>query len=995
MAEDLARRSGLSLNEWVARLMAEGPEDATSQDYFSQPAPSYLEAPRAAAQPRYEAAGHPADEVGRVTEALERLSDRIGSAESRQALAIAGVERSVREVIGRLDAGEREQMQVAARFEGQLQAARNESQGLGQRLKQIEDASSGLETLERFDAAEREQRQVAARFEGELLTAKSETQGLAQRLKKVEDEAVGPRSAEALRAIEGAIGKVAATVYDTDQRSREAFGELQNRLERLDAADHATGSAMRELRVTCEALDERLSLAERGAEEGIGRAAAELTARVEQTREELASQLAAVADTRFDRVEHALAQMGEHVRAAEQRSAGALERMGREVLEVAQALSRRVNAAEHHSADAAEQVRAEVSRIAGAVEDRLVRADSLQAQALEKLGGEIARITERLAERIANAERRSAQAIDDVGEQVARFSERINQRNDRVATELADRIRQSEERTAKLLEEARQKIDERLAETQRKIAEAAPPPVQPAAPEDADDPMFARAPFPGYETPAPEQSFHSGAASPYAVRPAGPTFAEEDFAAVARFDPSARSVEESMPIERRAPVSEADDFDAVELEPNVGFDVDDDFVQAPKPMPRAAEPPAQRFLADDVARPAPAPTPAAADSPAAAPAALTTREVIERARAAARAASDRDGSSRLRQAKPADEGVLQGLAFGRSRRRPGGASGALMVASLLAAIGLASGGYVFFAGKPDGKLPKRVADGLSVVTGDAANNPGGGPTLAAVALAPKPVDPAGPDLSAPYSAATAKIEAHKAGGLADLEKLADGGYAPAEFYFAELYQDGKAGLAKDPTQARHWLEKAAEGGDGKAMHNLALDEHEGVGGSRNAAAAAEWFRRAAELGLLDSQFNLAALYEHGDGVSQNLAEAYKWYLIAGRAGDAESRAGALRVRAALTADARAMAERAAAEFQPAAASPSAPAMAAPAAQPASPDLVTAQRALNQLGYYQGPTDGIASPALHMALAAYQRDQSLPVSGATDPATLAKLSIYTR
>lgn len=968
MAEDLARRSGLSLNEWVARLMAEGPEDATSQDYFTQGAPSYYEAPRAAAEPRYEAIGHPADEVGRVTEALERLSDRIESAENRQALAIAGVERSVREVIGRIDAAEREQMQVAARFEGELQVARGE------------------------------------------------TQSLAQRLKKIEDEAAGPRSAEALKALEGAIGKVAATVYDGDRRSLEAIGELQSRMERLDAADQATGSAMRELRLTCEALDERLNLAERGAEDGVAHAAAELTARVEETRETLASQLSAAAETRFDRVEQALAQMGEHVRAAEQRSAGALERMGREVLDVAQALSRRVTAAEHHSSDAAEHVRAEVSRIAGAVEDRIARADTIQAQALEKLGAEIARITERLADRIAGSERRSAQAIDDVGEQVARFSERINQRSERVATELADRIRQSEERTAKLLEEARQKIDERLAETQRKLE--APPPAPAALPEDPDEGMFRQSPFPGYETPAPEQSFAASVASPFATRPAGPTFVEEDFAAVARFDPAAKSVEDSMPIVRPAPVFEDDDFDAVELEPNVGFDVDDDFVETPKPMARAAAAPTQRLVADEPPPPAPAepepepehidlapraPAAAAGFDPQPAPApALTTREVIERARAAARAASDRDGSGRLRPppkpAAPADEGVLQGLAFGRSRRRPG-PSGALMVASLLAAIGLSAGGFVFFEGQPSGKLPKRVADGLSVVPGDTASGPGA-PTFAALALAPKPADPApaGPDLSHAYSAAIAKIDAHQAGGLADIKKLADGGFAPAEFYLGEAYGDGKAGLAKDPTQARRWLEKAAEGGQTRAMHNLALDEHEGIGGPRNAPAAAEWFRRAAELGLLDSQFNLAALYEHGDGVSQNAAEAYKWYLIAGRSGDAESRAGALRVRAALTADARAMAERAAAEFQPSPPGAAAPAAAAAAPAPvpaASPELVTAQRALNQLGYYQGPTDGIASPALHLALAAYQRDQSLPVTGATDPATLAKLSIYTR
>src|SRR5580700_10897621 len=80
-AEDLARRSGLSLNEWVSQLMAEGPEDAVSQDYFTQGPPAYIEQPRSpaygASQPRYETTGHPADEVGRVALAVERLSDRI------------------------------------------------------------------------------------------------------------------------------------------------------------------------------------------------------------------------------------------------------------------------------------------------------------------------------------------------------------------------------------------------------------------------------------------------------------------------------------------------------------------------------------------------------------------------------------------------------------------------------------------------------------------------------------------------------------------------------------------------------------------------------------------------------------------------------------------------------------------------------------------------------------------------------------------------------
>ena len=132
-AEDLARRSGMTLNEWVSRLMAEGPEDATSQEYFSQSGASYAAQPRDVAPardvatPRYEPVGHSPDEVSRVTQAIERLSDRIATAESRQALAIASVERSVRDVISRIDSAERDQMQVAARFEGEVQETKAEA----------------------------------------------------------------------------------------------------------------------------------------------------------------------------------------------------------------------------------------------------------------------------------------------------------------------------------------------------------------------------------------------------------------------------------------------------------------------------------------------------------------------------------------------------------------------------------------------------------------------------------------------------------------------------------------------------------------------------------------------------------------------------------------------------------------------------------------------------------------------------------------------------
>jgi S1-C subfamily serine protease len=67
--------------------------------------------------------------------------------------------------------------------------------------------------------------------------------------------------------------------------------------------------------------------------------------------------------------------------------------------------------------------------------------------------------------------------------------------------------------------------------------------------------------------------------------------------------------------------------------------------------------------------------------------------------------------------------------------------------------------------------------------------------------------------------------------------------------------------------------------------------------------------------------------------------------------------------------------------------PSAPAPAG--AEPAS--LAAAQRALAALGYSPGPADGAMGPRTREALAAFQRDQGLPVTGEPDRATLAALA----
>lgn len=954
VAKDLARRSGMTLGEWLNRMIIEGDGQAPEPRLAGDETPNraYLEIVKEDAPPRIEIAEHPADEVGRVALALDRLTQRIEAAEGRNAAAITGIDHSVRDALARLGQSEREQIAVAARFEGAVDELKTE-----------------------------------------------QTRAI-ERLRRIENEAAGPRSAEALRALEGALGKVAGHLYEGEARTREAIATLEARLnqqvtsdpnalvdavvarlgERLEAAESRTSEALRELGASFQALDQRLGAVETanpatGVQERLDSLAATLTQKMEAARLEMAAKLRESADGRFDRMERKLGEMAAHVQAAEQRSAQAIERMGREIVGVADAFNRRVHAAESRNASAIEQVGGEVARIAASVEHKLNRADSVQAQALEKLGGEIARITEKLAERIGSAERRNALAIDDVGEQVARVTERLNQRHERSSQELVDRIRQSEERTLRMLEEAREKIDSRLSEAQRKL-EAAPPPAQTLAPDAAptrpspppaspfDDSYFSQAA--SFSTTEDEDdAFETPPASPRsfevaefpAAEPEEPAFAHADYAIADGFEPEAPRYE---------------------VEPEVS-----DFAPAQPTRP------------------------------------MSTRDIIEQARAAARAAAAAEGKAggKGKAAKKDKAAKTSGSLFSgfggfstkKSKARLGATvTTALVVFAAAGALGAGVGGLLLLNAEEANTSPSRVAQAIAgrkadvEVNGPEADTTPGAPR-AAVALTtgkivPAQVDaPAAPptnEAKALFEDAVRKIESGDRSGVELLRRAANGGYPAAQFYLSKMFEGGKNGVKVDMAEARRWSERAANGGDPRAMHNLALYYFKGEGGPRNSTTAASWFRKAADMGLVDSQFNLAQLYESGLGVSQNPAEAYKWYVIAGRAGDSTARGRATALRSQLTAEAQQTADRSALAFraqtpvQTASLSPAAPAA-------ANANLGLAQRVLSQLGYYQGPRDGVSSPALRMAIAAYQRDQGLPATGAMDGETLTRLSVYAR
>jgi len=932
IAKDLARRAGMTLGEWLNQMIIDGGEaDAPPFEEPSHRDPLYRDsrrtyAPEASPRPRayddYDyaprdfAPSRDTQQLARLTHAFERLSARMEAAEHRSTLAISGIDQSVMGVVSRVEGVERDQTAMAARFDGALDEMHLAHGKTADRLRKVEqDDAPRVEAMKAMETAL--SRLATQLYDGETRTRESLAQfkddvgGAIRRLDKVEQRQDVMDTLDAEKLVEIAVSRVA---------------------DRLDAAELRTTTAMRALETSFAELDKRLGETENGlaasadrhagaldtVERRLERLAADLGEQVVETRNELAEKLkSAASNGKIELLEQGLNDLAAQVDQAEHNSAQAIDKLGREVVRVAESLGQRVTAVEAHSQGMADQLGGEMARLADAMDKRAHRADAAQAEALERLGEEIARIAEKLSERIASSERRSSQAIDDVADQVQLVAERSKERYDRAGADIVERIRQSEQRTAKLLEEAQARIDARLAETRRTLAteelvkaEAPAAPTLDAAPASVPAPLPERAPSFHDLVSFPEEPAAAEHEPAFLAEPAFHTEPESPFGAAAVDDPFL-DVEPAFEPATRETVAHHDD--ALTLE----HDADDDWMGAAA-LAATAPAEADRPLTEDetvgLLRPEIAPQDTHEDFIAP----LSTRDLIAQARAAAKASSgDRArprGPTRIAAPEP---DLRPNLGFGRAKKKPD--SGVTLKTTLLAtgvaatatvaAVGLvvSSGGADLLTGggarapetaklapsaASSAKTPAAPASdtlAVAVAPEPAAQVPASGAAAslqqaAGADATTTPAKPA-PDAKRVYEAAESQINAGEPSGLEAMKRAANLGYGPAQFFLAKLYEDGRSGVAKDEKEARRWTERAAQTGVALAEHNLGYYYFDGVGGVKDRNAAATWFRRAAEQGVVDSQYNLARLYELGEGVPQNSAEAYKWYLLAAAGGD--------------------------------------------------------------------------------------------------------------
>jgi TPR repeat protein len=125
---------------------------------------------------------------------------------------------------------------------------------------------------------------------------------------------------------------------------------------------------------------------------------------------------------------------------------------------------------------------------------------------------------------------------------------------------------------------------------------------------------------------------------------------------------------------------------------------------------------------------------------------------------------------------------------------------------------------------------------------------------------------------------------YDAAALAMLKPLADGGNPKAQYWLADIYQNG-LGVKPDMAMAVALLEKAAAQGLVPAERRLGGIYLEGDQTLQNFAKAQTWLHKAAVAGDSQAQRQLGHIFALGLGVPADRSEAYGWYENAALSGD--------------------------------------------------------------------------------------------------------------
>ncbi|WP_273145510.1 peptidoglycan-binding protein [Oceanicaulis alexandrii] len=1025
LAKSAARREGMTLGEWLNRVILDDGVSENARDWDDQLS-------------RFPGFGG-GDDGGpghddQLTELVQRLSDRMEASERRSTQALSHIDQSVTSISRRLDLIEDSVDEEGETAQDAIKRTRAQQDEILERVRRLERAGPGAGAdPAALKSVETTVGKLAGRMYETERDVRAELDNLAHKEERRRDSAerglekLGQRLEESEKTLSGETRDLRELVETRDQRTQSLLSDLQDTSRslqsRIISAEGATQRAAEALAGSQEKLDNRLrqletvqsqAIKDEDVQRRIDALAREVADVIRETRSECARQIAEVSkNADGPRLERALAEAETRLRAAEQRQSDALQRIGGEVARMARAVEQRLDRTEQRLQRRLDEDEAkrQSKQDRSDLEARLEKVRQDNTVAMRRIGEQVARLGENLADRVQQAEHRSAEAVEAAGERMAQVVERLEHaRSSNGEQDLETRIRASEERTAERIDKAMSGLHERLDQARHDTSEALSP-VQKAMNALAErleaiegrkgkskdkDPSKAVVreavdAIDDFTKPLPEapDNWVSNAE------------ADDDFALPAHDD-----------FDIKAEPARASSFTPAEPGP----------ILAPTPKPQPA--PQHR---------APEPEPAPAARKPAAMGATADADFLAKARKQVRA--NRGGEAGWTPpAEPEQRSSNRTLLLGAS------ALGFLAVAAAAGMLVMeAVNGPEQSALNSDpsatlSSLFSEPADLSTSATPDLRTAEADDGTVNALTETPAvseaetaapDIQPAPPPTQTPSVAAPAprpsaapaapSLESAAANGDAvaryqlALQQLDEGRFSDAaalmrraaeqdvpaaQRRFALMLANGE-GVPANPASAREWMARAAENGNVQAMHDAGGMFINAESTPDFQAIAARWFEQGALHGLVDSQVNMALLFKEGFGVPESPADAYAWFTIAANAGDAEARNSAAELRPMLTPEQRAAAESVARNFTPRASRPEAQGEYPP--QPwdngalASPaQIARAQALLSQLGYQPGPADGMMGARTRDAIRSFRRAQGLTVSDQVDSTLISRL-----
>lgn len=128
------------------------------------------------------------------------------------------------------------------------------------------------------------------------------------------------------------------------------------------------------------------------------------------------------------------------------------------------------------------------------------------------------------------------------------------------------------------------------------------------------------------------------------------------------------------------------------------------------------------------------------------------------------------------------------------------------------------------------------------------------------------------------------------------EAAADNGFAKANYYIGQIYENG-LGVDKDYEKALDYYLEAAESDYAPALNQIGYLYYNGYGVDVDFSSAVYYQKLAALQGYAPAQVNLGFLYENGFGVERNLETALSYYELAAEANYEGASEAVVRVRA--------------------------------------------------------------------------------------------------